>query len=120
MSITVVPISPKTDSTIFTSMVKLVNPVAILYADPLHELVAGVLEDHGHVGLRIEEIVPEECRVQMSASRVSDFIPSLIKLIDISTFQVLEGRPPIRADQGILCLFTSSAVAERSYVSCSC
>lgn len=114
LSITVVPISTKIDPSLLNSMVELINPDAILYAKPFEKLASGVRDTQTYqfVRMQIEEIIPDEYRDEKSSARVSDFIPSLSRwILETRATPLQTQNLPIQsADQGILCLFTSSAI----------
>lgn len=110
MSKAVAPISPKADPTIFVGMVEVIHPDLILYAGSLEKLISGVAGSYECPAIRLEDIIPKAYQSEMSASRVSDFIPSLINWLTLASYEVLDTKPSIDADQCIICLFTSSAV----------
>ncbi|KAL5536380.1 hypothetical protein ACEPAF_202 [Sanghuangporus sanghuang] len=115
MSFTVVPISVKSEQSLWAAMISTADPDAIIISSSLKGIAAKHL--HLSAGLEItylENIIPIQFARQASPSRVSDFIPSLRNwLLYVTKEQMaskLDEPPFIGGDTPVISLFTSSAI----------
>lgn len=115
MSIRVVPISVKSEQSLWAAMISTVDPDAIIISNSLKDIAAKHL--HLSAGLEIgylENIIPVQFARRVAPSRVSDLIPSLHHWLSYATKDrsnsKLSAPPLVGGDTPVISLFTSSAV----------
>lgn len=116
MSFSVVPISVKSDQSLWRAMVDVVDPDAVIVSRNLRDAAAKYLPDTADLDVAyLDDIIPIQFALQISSLRQSDFIPSLkLWLSQISGpddgHAPLRGPPHVDDELPVISLFTSSAV----------
>jgi len=124
MSAKVIPLSTGSDPSLWSGMIKLVDPDLILVSPGLRQLLINSLERFSlHTKypfiLDISALIPEAQATTNTLNRISNYIPSMCSWVNqtfpdlkalINDIAVGTASPPVGFDLPAITLFTSSAI----------